>query len=286
MNHLFCFGLGYSAKVFGKRLKAQGWTVTGTSRSSEGLATLAEMGFDAILFNSTSRSEDVANKLSNATHILTSIPPAGPCDPVLQHYAEDIIQAKSQWIGYLSTVGVYGNWDGAWIDESNERRPKSERSKNRTLAEDAWLALVQEYDLPVHVFRLSGIYGPGRNAIRNLKRGTARRLEKPGQVFNRIHVDDIANVLEASVAKPNAGGVYNVTDSEPAPPQDVVTYAAELINMEPPPWIPFEKADLSPMARSFYGENKRVRNTRIHDELGVTLSYPTYREGLQALAKD
>ncbi|MEM7621034.1 MAG: SDR family oxidoreductase [Pseudomonadota bacterium] len=285
MPHLFCFGLGYSAKVFAKRLLHKGWTLSGTSRTEEGLSRLEEMGFQGILFDGEQQSDVVSDAISQASHILCSIAPSAGLDPALKFHKNDLQSKTFDWIGYLSTVGVYGNWDGAWVDETSETRPKSERSKNRVVAENEWLELARNNNLPIHIFRIAGIYGPGRNPIKTLKEGRGRRLNKPGQVFNRIHVDDIANVLEASVASPNPGAIYNVTDNEPAPPQDVVSYAAQLLAIDPPPLIPFEEANLTPMARSFYGENKRVRNSRIIDELGVSLSYPTYREGLQAILR-
>ena len=213
-----------------------------------------------------------------------SIAPNDAGDPVLNQYASEIAAANPQWIGYLSTVGVYGNHDGAWVDEETPLNPVSKRSVQRVEAEQAWLAFAQENDVPVQIFRLSGIYGPGRNAFENFKKGTARRLVKPGQVFNRIHVADIAGALQAALAKPSTR-VFNVTDDEPAPPQDVVAFAAQLQGVEAPPEIPFETADLSPMARSFYGENKRVSNQRVKEELGYSFRYPDYRTALKALLK-
>ena len=188
------------------------------------------------------------------------------------------------WVGYLSTVGVYGNSAGAVVDESAQPHPNNERTRARVVAESAWLALGEEMGRPAQVFRLAGIYGPGRSALDKLRAGTARRIVKPGQVFNRIHVEDIASVLEASIARPRAGAIYNVADDEPAPPEDVVAYAAELLAIEPPPEVPFEEADLTPMARSFYGDSRRVSNALIKSELGVRLAYPNYRQGLKALA--
>ncbi len=286
MNRLFCFGLGYSASVLAYRLAAKGWHVAGTSRTKDGMERIAKMGFHSFLFSGESPVSEISDELARATHVVISIAPPEEGDPVLKHHAQDFEIANAlKWIGYLSTVGVYGNWNGAWVDEGDQPRPLSERSKRRLATEKAWFALYEQNNLPLHIFRLAGIYGPGRNPLEALKRGTARRIVKQGQVFNRIHVDDIANVLEASIKRPNPGTVYNVTDNEPAPPQEVVTYAAELLGIESPPAIDFEQADLTSMARSFYGENKRVRNSRIKTELGVTLDFPTYREGLQALAK-
>ncbi|MEM6498268.1 MAG: SDR family oxidoreductase, partial [Pseudomonadota bacterium] len=227
---------------------------------------------------------ELQQSLKRATHILVSAGPDDDGDPVLRACSKAIAELQAtRWIGYLSTVGVYGDHDGAWVDEATELRPKSQRSIRRVAAENAWLAFAEGKRWSLQVFRLAGIYGPGRSAVDKLKSGTARRLIKPGQVFNRIHVEDIANVLTAGVAREERVGIFNVTDDEPAPPQDVVAYAAELMNLPEPPDLPFETADLSPMARSFYSENKRCKNDRIKGELGARLDYPTYREGLAAL---
>jgi nucleoside-diphosphate-sugar epimerase len=223
--------------------------------------------------------------LAGTTHLLHSIPPGAEGDPVLRHYRSEIARLPTlQWIGYLSTVGVYGNSAGAVVDEKTEPHPNNERTRGRVVAESGWLAFGEEIGRPAQVFRLAGIYGPGRSALDKLKAGTARRIVKPGQVFNRIHVEDIASVLEASIARPRAGAIYNVADDEPAPPEDVITYGAELLGIEPPPEVPFEEADLTPMARSFYGDTRRISNALIKSELGVRLAYPNYREGLKALA--
>ncbi|MCP4383064.1 MAG: NAD(P)-dependent oxidoreductase, partial [Hyphomicrobiales bacterium] len=205
---------------------------------------------------------------------------------VLAHHGTDIAAAAGlAWIGYLSTVGVYGDHGGGWIDETAPLRPRPGRSQNRVDAEQAWQTLAAARTCPLGIHRIAGIYGPGRNAFVNLSKGKARRLVKPGQVFNRIHVADIARTLAASLECP-ASRIYNLADNEPAPPQDVVTFAADLMGVAPPPEVPFEQAELSPMARSFYGENKRVSNRRIREELGVALAYPTYRQGLTALWED
>lgn len=217
---------------------------------------------------------------AGVTHVLVSIPPEEAGDPVLDRHRADLYRLSSlAWVGWLGTTGVYGDRGGAWVDEDTPLEPTTARTDRRARAEAAWLAS----GLPVHLFRLAGIYGPGRNALRQLLDGSARRIVKPGQVFSRIHVDDIATTLEASMARPNPGRIYNVCDDEPAPPQDVVAFAAELLGVPPPPEEPFETAELSPMARSFYRDNRRVRNSRIKEELGVRLAYPSYREGLRAL---
>lgn len=279
---LFIFGTGFSSKAFVEEVRDQFDWIGGTTRSSDKTEALRTLGVEPFLFDGNSQGDGVAEALKQATHILVSIAPNEAGDPVLNQYANEIAGAKPRWIGYLSTVGVYGNHDGAWVDEETPLNPVSKRSVQRVAAEEAWLAFAEQKDLPVQIFRLSGIYGPGRNAFENFRKGTARRLVKPGQVFNRIHVADIAGALKAAMTKPSTR-VFNVTDDEPAPPQDVVAFAAELLGVEAPPEIPFETADLTPMARSFYGENKRVSNQRLKDELGFTFRYPDYRVALKAL---
>lgn len=285
MSKLVCFGLGYSARVFARRMLDKGWQVLGTTRRAESAERLRKAGFDVALFTGEAASGEVRDALAEATHVLISVAPGAGGDAVLAHHRDDLAAAPQlRWIGYLSTVGVYGDHGGAWVDEDTELNPKSDRSLFRAAAERAWLDFGAETGKPVQLFRLAGIYGPGRGPLESVRQGRSRRIVKPGQVFNRIHVEDIANVLEASIAKPRAGAIYNVTDDEPAPPQDVVAFAAETLGVEPPPEVAFEDADLSPMGRSFYGENKKVSNRRIKEELGVDLSYPTYREGVRAEA--
>lgn len=280
---LFCFGLGYSASVLARRLRASGWEVRGTTRSVKKAALLEAEGYRAFLFGRDRPLDDPARALAGLTHVLTSIAPDEPGDPVLDLHGGDLGAVPTlRWIGYLGTTGVYGDRRGAWVDEETPIDPTLARADRRARAEAAWLGS----GLPVHIFRLAGIYGPGRNALVNLREGSARRIVKPGQVFSRIHVDDIATVLEASMASPRPGRIYSVCDDEPAPPQDVVTYAAELLGLEPPPEQDYATAELSPMARTFYKDNRRVRNDRIKRELGVELAYPSYREGLRALTSD
>jgi len=277
---LLVFGFGYTAHHVAERLRATGAQITGTVRSREKADLLTRAGITARIWLDNALRDDIA--ASDA--ILISIPPAQAGDPVLDAFSDIIVAApKLRWIGYLSTIGVYGDHGGNWVDETTPAAPDSERSARRVLAEQAWLAPEARTAAAVQIFRLPGIYGPGRNQLAQLAAGTARRIVKPGQVFNRIHVADIAAVIEASLARPRAGAIYNVTDDEPAPPQDVVAFAAHLCGIEPPPEIPFEAVELSPMGRSFFSESKRVRNDLIRTELGVTLSYPTYREGLTAL---
>ena len=284
MTHLFCFGLGYSAGVLAKRLSARGWAVTGTSTTAAGVARISECGYTGLVFDGQSELQDDSQALSRATHILLSVPPGASGDPAHRLYGSTIANSPCvEWVGYFSTVGVYGDAGGGWVSEETEARPGSERGLRRLNAEGEWSELGRRSRKPVMIFRLPGIYGPGRSAIDDLRSGMARRIVKPGQIFNRIHVDDIAGAVEASIARPQALRVYNVTDDEPAPQQDVVAYAAELLCLPQLPELDFATADLSPMARSFYLESKRVSNARMKTELGVKLAYPTYRQGLRAI---
>jgi nucleoside-diphosphate-sugar epimerase len=280
-GHLFCFGLGFSALHLADRLLARGWRVSGTCRSVEKQRALAAQGIKAHLFDRGRPLADLSALLGDVTDLVSSVPPDADGDPVLdQHRAEIAIAARHlAWIGYLSTTGVYGDCDGAWVDESSPLQPSGERGRRRLHAEQDWLSLPQ----PAHLFRLAGIYGPGSSALDTVREGRARRVVKPGQVFSRIHVADIASVLVASMARPRPGAAYNVCDDDAAPPADVVTYACELLGVEPPPVVPYDQADLSPMARSFYDDNKRVRNDRIKQELGFSLAFPSYRLGLKTL---
>ena len=277
--NLFCFGLGYCADYLSAKLIKQGWQVSATCRTSEKAALLEASGIRPVLL---SGRKVTVTDLGKADHILISVPPEQDgSDPVL-NFAEAALAAlqdQIKWVGYLSTTGVYGDHQGAWIDEETPAGLLSERGQRRVAAEAQWAAT----GLPMHYFRLAGIYGPGRNSLRALQNGTARRVVKQGQVFSRIHLADITRILEASIANPNAGRAYSVCEDTPAPPQDVVTYAAELMGVPPPALQDFATAELSPMARSFYGENKRIRNNRIKEELGVSLEYPDYRAGLSAL---
>ncbi|MEO9527662.1 SDR family oxidoreductase [Roseibium sp.] len=281
---LFVFGAGFSSRAFIDRVRDRFDWIGGTTRSPEKAAVLEEAGIEPFLFDGTTPGNRITEALKSATHVLVSIAPGETGDPVLRIHGDDIAAGRPDWTGYLSTVGVYGNHDGEWVDEDTPCKPVSRRSVQRVAAEQAWLEFARANGLPVQIFRLSGIYGPGRNAFENFRKGTARRLIKPGQVFNRIHAADIAGALEAAMAQPSTR-IFNVTDDEPAPPQDVVAFAAKLLGVAPPPEIPFETADLSPMARSFYGENKRVSNRRLKDELGYAFRYPDYRVALRELLK-
>jgi nucleoside-diphosphate-sugar epimerase len=227
-----------------------------------------------------------AKALAGTTHLMSSVPPGEAGDPVIALHGTDIAAMDGlQWAGYLSTTGVYGDRQGGEVDEISERIPASERGRRRVMAEDAWLDLWREHGIPVHIFRLAGIYGPGRNALETVRQGRARRIHRPGQVFGRIHLDDIVQTLLASIEQPNPGAAYNLADDEPAPPDAVIAYACELLGVDPPPLQDFDevKEGLSPMALSFYGESKRVSNKRIKEELGIRLKWPTYREGLKGL---
>jgi len=281
MNHLFCFGLGYSATFLARQLLAKGWRITGTCRSRDTQVELSRLGIEAHLFDRDHRIGNLSALLEPTTHLLSSVPPDEGGDPVLDlHRAEiDAVSQRLNWIGYLSTTGVYGDRNGGWVDEMSEIKPSGERGRRRAAAEAGWLALSQ----PAHLFRLAGIYGPGSSALDTVREGRAKRIVKSGQIFSRIHVADIARVLEASMARPHPGAAYNVCDDDPAPPSDVIAFAAALLNVPPPPEVPFEQADLSAMARSFYEDNKRVSNSRIKRELGVALQYPSYRVGLPAI---
>ncbi|MEM6590184.1 MAG: SDR family oxidoreductase [Pseudomonadota bacterium] len=275
---MISFGHGYSARALARLLVPQGWVIYGTTRKEEKCAALEAEGVRPLLWP----DGDLSTAFETATHILVSAAPEEAGDPVLARYRDEIvgIADRLEWAGYLSTTGVYGDHQGAWVNESAALTPATKRGQMRVEAEAAWAAIP---GLPLHIFRLAGIYGPGRGPFSKVRNGTARRIIKDGQIFSRIHVEDIAQVLEASIARPNSGAAYNVCDNDPAPPQDVIGYAAELLGVPLPPEVAFEDADMSPMARSFYAESKKVDNRRIREELGVELLYPDYRTGLQAL---
>ncbi len=281
---LFVFGMGYTAQVISLRLLDEGWQIAGTCRTAEKKAALDAAGIRAFLFDADMPLEDAKAALNGATHILHSVPPGEDGDAVLTHHGGDIADLSGlNWIGYLSTTGVYGDHQGGWVDEDTPRSPAGPRGQRRADAELGWMAHFEQASLPVHLFRLPGIYGHGRSALDSVRAGRTRRLYKEGQVFSRIHVEDLASGVIASMKKPNPGSAYNLCDDEPAPPQDVTAFACELLGVPVEPLTPIEEADLSPMAQSFYGESKRVKNARMKDELGVRLAYPNYREGLRAL---
>ncbi|MFD1197897.1 SDR family oxidoreductase [Brucella gallinifaecis] len=283
---IFLFGAGYSARAFSRLMRGEAERIDGTTRNEQNFPLLEQSGIAPITFDGETASAELIDRLAKSTHVVISVSPRDNGDPCLAIVEEALRRPGNtiRWIGYLSTVGVYGNFDGNWIDETALRQPASRRSTERVEAENAWQALSERYGTPVALLRLSGIYGPGRNAFINLERGTARRIIKQDQVFNRIHVEDIAGSLRF-LAGTNTGGAFNITDNEPAPPQDVVTYAAELMGVIPPPEIPFEDAEMTPMARSFYGENKRVSNQRIK-ALGYEFIYPDYKIAFSAMWRD
>jgi len=281
-GRLFIFGLGYSGLEIAKLAKAAGWTVAGTVRDADKARQFSAEGLETHLFDGTAALPRAA--VGDASHILCTIAPGSTGDPALRTCGTLLREAR--WLGYLSTTGVYGDHGGGWVDETMLVRPSQVRSIDRLAAERAWQAAGLEAGAAVDVFRLPGIYGPGRSAIDQVKAGTARRIDKPGQVFSRIHVEDIAATVLAAMAHRSPGAIYNVADDLPAPNSDVIAYACELLALPVPSLIPWNQAApmMSAMARSFYAENRRVRNHRIKQELGVALRYPTYREGLQAIA--
>ncbi len=284
MKVLLSFGHGYSAQALGRQLLAADWRVIGTTRSADRAAQLAREGVEPLLWPGA----DIAPALAAASHLLVSAGPDADGDPVLRQ-ARDAIAAAAghlDWVGYLSTTGVYGDHGGGWVDETTPLMPSTRRGHWRVAAEAAWQALAAETGLPLHIFRLAGIYGPGRGPFEKLRAGTARRIVKPGQVFSRIHVEDIAGVLAASMARPRPGAIYNLCDDDPAPPEVVIEEAARLLGCPVPPAEDFASAEMTDMARSFYGESKRVRNGRIKHELGYRLRHPDYRSGLRAILAD
>jgi len=275
---LLSLGHGYTAAALARRL--HGWHIIGTTRRAEKAERLRREGVEALVWPDA----DLSNAIAKATHVLISIAPGAEGDPVLAHYAPTIAAAAPhlKWVGYLSTTGVYGDHQGGWVDERTPLTPTTERGRVRVLAESQWQAL-EPAGVPLHIFRLAGIYGPGRGPFEKVRNGTARRIIRKNQFFSRIHVEDIATVLAASIARPDPGAIYNVADDDPAPPEDVLTEAARLLGLPPPPEVPFEKAEMTPLARSFYAESKKVRNDRIKRGLGVKLAYPDYRAGLASL---
>lgn len=276
---LLSLGHGYSAAALARRLP--GWRIIGTTRRQEKADRLRRQGTQALIWPGS----DLGPAIKAASHVLISIAPDDAGDPVLRAHAAALAAAAPHllWLGYLSTTGVYGDHRGGWVDEATPLAPSTERGRLRLLAEAEWQGLAAKTGLPLHIFRLAGIYGPGRGPFEKVRNGTARRILRENQFFSRIHVEDIGAVLAASIARPDPGAIYNVADDDPAPPEDVLTEAARLLGLPPPPEVAFEDADLSPLARSFYAESKRVRNDRIKRDLGVTLAFPGYRQGLAAL---
>jgi len=283
MSRLFCFGFGFSARRLAFRLKAEGWKVFATVRSEEKSRALQAEGIESLVFDGSAKLENLDN-LNNATHVLVSTPPGIDGDPVYNCHRDDLAEMVNlDWIGYLSATSVYGDTGGLKVDETAILRAETVRGKRRIQSEKAWLKSSLEFGLPIHIFRLAGIYGPGRSAIEQLRLGRARRIIKEGHLFSRIHVEDIAEILKGSIARPRIGAIYNVCDDEPAMSSDVIEFAARLIGVKAPPSIPFAEASLSDMALSFYSENRRIDNSLMKSELGITLRYPNYRDGLSAI---
>lgn len=283
-GHVFVFGYGYCAGVLARRLVAKGWRVSGTTRNPDTLRAIVGDGVTPHLLGREGL-EDPAAVLREVTHVLDTAPPLERGDPLLLAHQDDLSRAPSlAWAGYLSTTGVYGDAGGGWVDEDAALVPVHGRGQRRVDAEAAWRQFGEQAGVPVGVFRLPGIYGPGRSAFDNLQAGTAKRIFKAGQVFSRIHVADVAAAVEAAMAG-RIGGTFNVADDEPAPPADVVTYAAELMGVAPPPLQDFEeaKARLSPMALEFYSASRRIANRRMRERLGVAPQFPSYREGLRSI---
>ncbi len=281
---LFCFGYGYTCDYLAHGLmadKAQAWEIGGTTRDLEKRAFLRSVGIKAHLFDYEHPLGDPYFILDGTTHLLISTPPDDMGDPTFAMHAADLMRIPTlEWVGYLSTTGVYGDRAGGIVDETSEVRPNSKRGSRRLQAEEQWTSLLMESGFPLHIFRLAGIYGPGRSALDSVRAGVARRINKPGQVFNRIHVEDIVQVLLASMAKPNPGAAYNLSDDDPVPSHEVILYACQKLGITPPPLIPYNEADMAPITRSFYSDNKRVANNKIKAELGVSLKYPSFREGI------
>lgn len=279
------FGLGYSSEASAHLLRKSGETVSiwGTVRTSDKADRLKQSGLEALVFDGRQPGPAVAEALRETTHVVISIAPDAEGDVVLRHHRADLdVMPNLEWLCYYSTVGVYGDFDGAWIDETAELVPRNLRSDFRVKAEEEWIAYAKARGVPLTILRLAGIYGPGRSSFDKLADGTARRVIKPGQVFNRIHVADIARVTKLA-AEQRLDGVFNLADDEPAPPQDLITYAAGKMGIEPPREVPFERAEMSPMAKSFYRDNKRVSNKAIKAALGIEMLYPNYRAGLDAI---
>jgi len=283
-NRLFCFGYGYSCDYLGHALgKNGGWSFAGTTRDLEKKDFMKQQGIKPYVFNYHKPLADPGLFLQGVTHLIISTPPDDDGDPVFLAHANDILAIPTlEWIGYLSSSVVYGDRGGGWVDENSEVRPSTQRGSRRHKAEDQWLSLFYKKQAPVHIFRLAGIYGPGRSALDSIRAGIARRINKPGHAFSRIHVEDIVNVILASFAKPNPGAIYNVCDDKAAPSHEIISYACKLLDAYPPPLENFDEIDMAPMARSFYTDNKRMHNNRIKEELGVNLLYSDYKSGLDA----
>jgi len=289
MNHLLFLGMGYCGRALAGRLKARGWSITGTTRNPEKAKDLEAEGIRSVLFNGGEPMADIDNVLAGVTHVIASIPPDDDGDLFLRAHNHDLARHAGhiQWAGYLSTTGVYGDSDGEWVGEDAPTAPTTRAGTRRLLAEQQWQALAAQSGLPLHIFRIAGIYGPGtRNQIDQVKQGTAKRILKANHYVGRVHRDDIVGILEASIAMPNPGRIYNVVDHEPSAPEEVIAFTAQLLGIEPPPAIPFEEADPSGVARNFFSGSKRVSNARVREELGYSFLYPTYREGMRSIISE
>ena len=282
-KHLFCFGHGYSCNYVGYELMQRGgWRVSGTSRDPDKVKELRARGVNAVLFDEENHLPDALHIMRDVTHVLISTPPSSSGDVTFNVHANDILGLQNvEWVGYLSTTSPYGDKQGEWVDENTAPNPTTRRGNRRLRVEQEWLSLCETHNLPVHIFRLAGIYGPGRSALDSVRSGIARRIDKPGHAFSRIHVEDLSSALIASMLNPSPGQIYNICDDYPAPSHEVIDYACQLLNIQSPPLIPFDKIDLAPIALSFYMDNKRVRNDKMKRDLGVQLKYPSYKEGLQ-----
>jgi len=283
-KHLFCFGYGYTCDYLGHALsRAQTpWDFSGTTRDQEKRKALSDRNIKTFLFDFDTPLPDPIYMLRDVTHILISTPPTDNGDPTFIAHAHDMVKLPNlEWIGYLSTTGSYGDRDGGWVDETSYARPSTKRGSRRLKAEEQWLSLFHSHKLPVHIFRLAGIYGPGRSALDSVRSGVARRIDKPGHAFSRTHVEDIVQVLKSSMDNPKAGEIYNVCDDTPAPSHEVIDYACQLLGIESPPLMPFDSVYLAPITQSFYADNKRIKNDKIKSDLGVVLKYPDYKTGLQ-----
>ncbi len=284
-GRLFCFGLGFSSQALAKRLLPYGWDVSGTVRREHD--EIKAKNISVCPFDGSHPTPEISEAISRATHLLITIPPQPSGDVVLENFGEEISKARHlQWIGYISSTGVYGDTKGEWVDESSPLLASTDRNLRRIEVESAWLKIGQDHGLPVIIFRCVGIYGPGRNLLVSVRQGSARRIDKPGLVFSRVHSEDLVQTLETSMRKPQPGEIYNVSDDCPSHPAEAVEYACGLLGVEPPPLVSYEKADLSPIAWGFYTTNKRISNKKIKQELGVKLRYPDYRLGLRALLED
>jgi nucleoside-diphosphate-sugar epimerase len=281
----FCFGLGFTGSALVLELRAKNWTASGTCREKDHQDLWDRAGVQSYYFDGNDVSEAVESAVREASHVLVTIPPQKDAGDVVLKHCKKILTSGSQlrWLGYLSTTGVYGNRDGDWVDETSELKPEFDHQRRRLEAEGQWRDLYRKHQVPVHIFRLAGIYGPGRNLLQRVRQGSARRIDQPGLVFNRIHVEDVVQVLSASMDHPHPGEIYNVSDDLPSSPADAVAFACELLRVEVPPLIALENAELSKMGRAFYQTNKKVRNDKIKAELGVQLRYPDYKAGLRAL---